>query len=84
MPLFDFRSVCFPYCLDKNNNGFFVPRNREYRSLGHGRDDEEFYDGSKCSFKLSKSIIEKIAVSIHYESSEDNWRLNKISKLFNI
>lgn len=34
MPLYDFRSVHLPYCLEKQEDGSYVVLNREYAPIG--------------------------------------------------
>ena len=42
MALFDFRAVCLPYCLKKQEDDTYLVLNREYKPLSFCTDSNEF------------------------------------------
>lgn len=51
--LTDFRSVYFPYCIEKQSDGTWVVLNREYKPVGFNTSDYVRYEEYPVSSKLS-------------------------------
>lgn len=64
MPLGDFRSVFFPYCIKRLEGGFFIILNREYKPIGFNSSNKVNYEDYPIAVKikgLTTNIIEKLA-----------------------
>lgn len=68
MGLRDFAEVCLPYCLERQDDGLYLARNREYLPLG--------FTDKKCDrdvgarFKISKSLAHKLAHAFRNDFAE--------------
>ena len=74
MPLHDVRSVCLPYCLQRQPDGRYVALNREYKPLGWTEKDWVDYADYPIAMKL-KGMTAKKAASIDWASRENIERI---------
>lgn len=66
MPLKDLRSICLPYCLDRQPDGGYVALNREYKPIGFRTTGFVTYKDYPVSTKykgLTKSVAKKLSLS---------------------
>ena len=64
MALKEFRSICLPYCLQKQDDGSYITLNREYKPLGFNSEDWVDYSKYPIATKykgLTKQKISKIS-----------------------
>ena len=70
MALNDFRAIFLPYVLEKQKDGSYVAKNREYKPLGNcvskWEKEQNFPEGTKL-----KGLSPKIAKKISWEGKED-------------
>ena len=62
----EFRSICLPYCLKKQEDGSFIVLNRNYKPLGFNTNDHLEYEAYPISLKikgLTKASIKHLAYS---------------------
>lgn len=59
MPLNDFRQVCFVYCLERQADGLYLARNREYLPLGMTDRGCDRTVGPR--WKISKALAQKLS-----------------------
>ncbi len=70
MPLTDFRSVYFPYCLQRQEDGSWVVLNREYKPVGFNRRtwvDYADYPVSVHLRGLGPKTLKRLAFNGKYE-----------------
>ena len=63
MPLNDFRSIYFPYCLKKQTDGAWVVLNREYKPVGFNTHDFVKYENYPVATKfkgLGPATLDKL------------------------
>lgn len=64
MALLDFRAVCMPYCIEKQEDGSYLVLNREYKPLSFNTYSNEFLKQDLPIYLkitgLSPQIVEKI------------------------
>ncbi len=63
MPLNDFRSICLPYCLQKQPDGTWIVLNREYKPLGFNTNDRVDYGDYPIATKfkgLGPATLDKL------------------------
>lgn len=70
MPLNDFRSICLPYCLQKQKDGKYIALNREYEPLGFNAKDRVDYGAYPIATKYMGLTAAKIA-KISYKGDSD-------------
>ena len=70
MPLGDFRSVYFPYCLKKQEDGSYAVLNHEYKPVGFNTRDFIYYADFPVTSKL-KGIGVGTARKLSYSGSSD-------------
>ena len=62
MPLFNFREIHLPYCIQKNAAGKYVVLNREYRPLGFLEDHHPNYEtGPAVKYNITPTIAKKLS-----------------------
>lgn len=72
MPLHDFRSVFFPYCLVKNDDGHYVVLNREYKPVGFGTSDWVKYERYPVTYKIKGLTAARLAkISAKGDANKD-------------
>ena len=70
MPLNDFRSVCMPYCLQKQPDGKYLVLNRGYKPFGFKTSDHVKYEDYPICLQL-KGIGPATAAKLSYKGSDD-------------
>lgn len=73
MPLHDFRSVYFPYCLDKQPDGRYLVLNREYKPLGFN--DGQHVDYAAFPIAARLRISASTARKVSHNSNPDTDRI---------
>lgn len=66
MPLHDFRSIYFPYCIQKQEDGSWVVLNREYKPVGFNTRNYINYGDYPVATKfkrLGPATLDKLAYS---------------------
>ena len=63
MPLGDFRSVYFPYCIKKQDDGSYIVLNREYKPLGFNSREHFNYEDYPISSKI-KGLTSNISLLV--------------------
>ncbi len=67
MGLYNFRTICFPYCLKKLENGKYVVLNREYKPIGFCTREHLEYE--KYPIGLDLKITPKQAQLLSWNNS---------------
>lgn len=70
----DFRSVYFPYCIEKFTNGEWMILNRRYKPVGFNTGDYIQYEDYPVSVKL-KGLGPKILQKISYNGNTEGDRI---------
>ena len=72
MPSSELRHICFPYCLDKNQDGSWVVLNRNYKPIGFNTSDYINYSNFPISIncKLTPSMLKKISYTGKFDEKE--------------
>lgn len=79
MSLHDFRSIYFPYCLKKQDDGSWVVLNREYKPVGFNTNDFIEYKNYPVATKfkgLGPATLNKLAYSGNAEGHDDVFLYN--------
>ena len=74
MALNDFRSVFFPYCLDKQPDGRYVVLNREYKPIGFKTREHIKYENYPIDVEL-KGIGSATAAKLSYKGDSNTDRI---------